>query len=223
MRNCGLVQSPAPQTSPTITISANPTNDPRLVDCFESDPTGLYPVINLSAGTTTRLTIQGYRGRLGLQGLNNANKRVEINLAGGQVFLDSSCTLGTVVLDGYGGSIVLNGATCTVESDNYLSPASGSGAFLESDRVLLSTASTNTTTLLTRLTDTRAAALDLLQGVSTRIINIFKGLGREDGITATQLSPGENEGDTGYMRTSDGAVEQTITRNADGSVTIEND
>lgn len=138
MRSCGLVQSPIAQNSPTLTIAANPAQDPRLIDCFESDPSGLYPIINVAAGTATRLALQGYRGRVGIQGLNHANKRVEINLAGGQVFLDSSCTTGTVVLDGYGGSIVMNGATCTVESSNFISPASGSGAFTEGDRTQLS-------------------------------------------------------------------------------------
>jgi hypothetical protein len=90
---------------------------------------------------------------LAFKGLNHANKRVEINLAGGQVFLDSSCTAGTVVLDGYGGSIVLNGATCTIESSNFISPASGSGAFTESDRTQLSTSATLATRLNAMLED----------------------------------------------------------------------
>jgi hypothetical protein len=156
MRSCGLVQSPITQTSPTLTIAANPGQDPRLIDCFESDPSGLYPIINIAAGTTTRLALQGYRGRVGLQGLNGSGKRVEVNLAGGQVFLDSSCTAGTVVLDGYGGSIVLNGATCTVETTNFISPASGSGAFTESDRTNLTTSSTLATRLAAMLEDAGA-------------------------------------------------------------------
>jgi hypothetical protein len=138
MRNCGFVQSPLPQTSAAITLATSPTQDPRFIDCFESDPSGLYPVIDMGAGTTTKLSLQNYRGRIGIQNLNNANKRVEINLSGGQVFLDSSCTAGTLVLEGYGGSIVLNGATCTVQSANYLTPASSSGAFTEDDRTTIS-------------------------------------------------------------------------------------
>lgn len=195
MRSCGLVQSPIAQNSPTLTIAADPGQDPRLIDCFESDPSGLYPIINVAAGTTTRLALQGYRGRVGIQGLNNDNKRVEINLAGGQVFLDSSCTAGTVVLDGYGGSIVINGATCTVDSSNFISPASGSGAFTEGDRASL-------------------------QSTRDRVLAMNKALGREQGISATVMDAAE--GEPGYLVTSDGAVGQVLTLNEDGSVTIEN-
>mgnify|MGYP000647889514 CR=1 FL=1 len=166
MRNCGLVQAPLAQAAAAITIATTTTQDPRLIDCFESDPSGLYPVIDLGAGTSTRLSLQNYRGRLGIQNLDNANKRVEINLSGGQVFLDNSCTAGTLVLEGYGGSIVLNGATCTVQSANYLTPASGSGAFTEDDRTALNSAATqattaasNTNTLLSRWTDALAVTL----------------------------------------------------------------
>ena len=226
MRNCGLVQAPLAQAAAAITIATTTTQDPRLIDCFESDPSGLYPVIDLGAGTSTRLSLQNYRGRLGIQNLDNANKRVEINLSGGQVFLDNSCTAGTLVLEGYGGSIVLNGATCTVQSANYLTPASGSGAFTEDDRTALNSAATqaktaasNTNTLLSRLTAARAAALDLMQGISDRALNITKALGREPGISVTQKDPTDEA--PGYLRAGD--IRQVITKNEDGSVTVENE
>ncbi|MEO1399680.1 MAG: hypothetical protein AAFV72_00310 [Cyanobacteria bacterium J06635_1] len=135
MRSCGLVQSPVAQASPTLTLQ--PDQDSRLIDCFESDPTGSWPVIDISQGAITKLTVQGYRGLLGLQGLDATAKRAEINLAGGQLILDSSCTDGVVVLSGYGGEVALNGATTTIDTSNYISPASGSGAFTNADRLNL--------------------------------------------------------------------------------------
>lgn len=86
----------------------------------------------------------------------------------------------------------------------------------------LATAATNTTTLLTRLTEARVAALDLLQDISDRVLNMLKGLGRFPGVSVTQLDPSSNAGDTGSLTTSDGSIDQTITRNADGGVTVEN-
>lgn len=223
MRTCGLAQSPLPQTSATITIADTTTQDPRLINCFESDPSGLYPVIDLGGGTSTQFALIGYQGRIGLQNINNANKRVEINLSGGQVFLDSSCTAGTVVLDGYGGSIVLNGATCTVESANFISPASGSGAFTEDDRTTLNaantnsqTSATNTAILASRLTTARAAALDLLQDVSDRVRRLWQKLGLDAANPVTLTKSGntttETFDDVEVRHVDNGVDSVTVTR-----------
>jgi hypothetical protein len=107
--------------------------------------------------------------------------------------------------------------------------ASGEGGnFTASDRATLASANsqataaaTNTSTLLSRLTTARAAALDLLQGISDRVLNIFKGLGRFPGVSVTQQDPTDSV--PGRLETSDNAIRQTITKNPDGSVTVENE
>jgi len=76
-------------------------------------------------------------------------------------------------------------------------------------------------TLLTRLTTARAAALDLVQALSDRALNITKALGREPGVSVSQKDPTDET--PGYLRTSDNEIRQTITKNQDGSVTVENE
>ncbi|MEM6432960.1 MAG: hypothetical protein AAF773_03745 [Cyanobacteria bacterium P01_D01_bin.115] len=103
----------------------------------------------------------------------------------------------------------------------YAIATGGSGGnFTTSDRQDLQQTLANTNTTNTRLTTTRAGALDLLQDISDRILNLFKGLGREPGVSVTQEDPTETE--AGYLRTSDGSIDQIITRNPDGSVRVEN-
>lgn len=92
------------------------------------------------------------------------------------------------------------------------------GTFTNSDRAILQGNSTAVNTLLARLTDARSTALDLLQGISDRTLNLMKGLGRVPGISATQRDPADSV--LGFLRTSDGAIDQTIEQNPDGSVTI---
>ena len=121
MRDCGLVNS--------ISLAADTQS--RIINGFESDPSTALPTINISDGASTTLTMQKYSGCIQLTGLNNAGKRVEINLQGGQVFLDNTCTAGTIQLSGIGGTPQLNGATCTVDESKYVrsddisSPARG--------------------------------------------------------------------------------------------------
>ena len=100
--------------------------------------------------------------------------------------------------------------------------STGGGTFSSSDRTLLNSAATqattaasNTNTLLSRIT----AALDLLQGISDRALNITKALGREPGISVTQKDPTDEA--PGYLRAGD--IRQVITKNEDGSVTVENE
>ena len=80
-------------------------------------------------------------------------------------------------------------------------------------------AASNTNTLLSRITAARTAALDLLQGISDRALNITKALGREPGISVTQKDPTDEA--PGYLRAGD--IRQVITKNEDGSVTVENE
>ncbi|HMA78370.1 MAG TPA: hypothetical protein VKP88_04545, partial [Candidatus Paceibacterota bacterium] len=226
MRNCGFVQSPLPQTSAAIAIAATTTQNPRLIDCFESDPSGLYPVIDMGAGTSTRLAMQNYRGRIGIQNLDNENKRVEINLSGGQVFLDSSCTAGTLVLEGYGGSVVLNGATCTVQGANFISPASGSGAFTESDRTALNSAAAQSTaanTAASRLTEQRATNLDDIPTITTNTATMLTRW--TDALATTLAKMGRRVGIGGTARHTTTAIttdseSYTIAQNGENDYSV---
>jgi hypothetical protein len=59
-----------------------------------------------------------------------------------------------------------------------------------------------------------------LQSTRDRILDMNKALGREPGVSATVMDAAE--GEPGYLVTSDGSVDQVLTLNNDGSVTIEN-
>lgn len=108
--------------------------------------------------------------------------------------------------------------------------ASGEGgSFTTSDRAILSsansqatTAASNSATLLSRLTTTRATALDLLQGISDRVFSLFAGLGRLPGVSVEQRDPTDDT--PGYIRTTDDprTVDQIITKTGDNSIRIEN-
>jgi len=52
-----------------------------------------------------------------------------------------------------------------------------------------------------------------------RLIKLTKAMGLELGISASQLDP--DTGVLGYLRTSDNAINQSITKNPDGSITIQ--
>ena len=110
MRDCGLVG----------TIQLQPDQEARFIDCVESDPGTGGPTIDLSQGTITKASLEKYAGRLAITGLNNANKRLELNILGGVPVLDSTCTAGTVYLTGIGGTPQLNGATCTIDETAYV-------------------------------------------------------------------------------------------------------
>lgn len=62
------------------------------------------------------------------------------------------------------------------------------------------------------------AAQSAIAAMLARIIKISKARGLEPGITATQLDPSDEA--PGFLTTSDDAVEQTIVKNGDGSITI---
>lgn len=61
----------------------------------------------------------------------------------------------------------------------------------------------------------------LLTTAEASIVNILKGLGRVSGVSASQKDPTDAE--AGFLTTSDGAIAQTIVKNADGSITISSD
>lgn len=110
MRDCGLTQS--------LVLSAD--QEARIINGFESDPTTARPTIDMTPGTITKLSIQKYSGNVAITGLNNVNKRAEVNLQGGVLSLDNTCTAGTVYLTGIGGTPQLNGATCTIDETAYI-------------------------------------------------------------------------------------------------------
>ncbi|MEL6853813.1 MAG: hypothetical protein AAFO83_01750 [Cyanobacteria bacterium J06607_13] len=136
MRSCGLLMS--------IALAPNPINAPRFIDCFESDPTDSHPTIDLSAGTTTSCTFQRFAGSLTLSGMDNPLKRVELNMIGGQLTLDASCTAGTVLLTGSGATPINNG-TATIVPLGFVTDAvssGGSGGLTSGQAVQLQAAAT---------------------------------------------------------------------------------
>lgn len=62
--------------------------------------------------------------------------------------------------------------------------------------------------------------VDAIAETRDRILDMNKALGREPGISATVRDATEDE--PGSLTTSDGAIDQVLTKNNDGSVTIAN-
>ena len=65
-----------------------------------------------------------------------------------------------------------------------------------------------------------ASDRNTLGEVRSFVEGLTKGLGRIEGVTMTSKRPAVNE--AGYLRSSDGAIDQILTFNPDGSVTIAN-
>jgi hypothetical protein len=200
MRNCGLLMN--------IAIAPDPLDAPRFVDCFESDPTTSHPTLDMSAGEVTSASFIRYAGLLTVAGLNNGQKRLEMNMSGGQLTLDETCTDGIVLLTGNGAEPINNG-TATIIKLGFVTDVSGGGS---GDSGGGGATAANQQALSNQIT-----------AIDDKVRNFLEGLGRVDGVAVDQLMPGPNEGDTGYLTTSNGSIRQRIIRNADGSIRVESE
>lgn len=73
-----------------------------LKDCASSIPGTNRPTISMNASGTSQLSVRGYNGGLTIKDCNNASDRVTVELGGGSLTFDSSCTNGIMVARGVG-------------------------------------------------------------------------------------------------------------------------
>jgi hypothetical protein len=80
-------------------------NDGAIVfmkNCASNIPGTNRPTISMNSGGTSQLSVRGYNGGLTIKDCNNASDRVTVELSGGSLTFDSSCTNGIMVARGVG-------------------------------------------------------------------------------------------------------------------------
>ena len=92
--------------------------------------------------------------------------------------------------------------------------STGGGTFTSSDRTLLQSASTNTTTLLSRLTDLRATALDSIAAILAKTTSALRLMVADEAITPTRYRKIDRDNGTAII------LEKTVTNDGDGSITL---
>lgn len=90
-----------------------------MKDCASSIPGSNRPTISMNSGGTSQLSLRGYNGGLTIKDCNNASDRATVELSGGSLTFDSSCTNGIMVARGVGKFVdETTGATVINETVN---------------------------------------------------------------------------------------------------------
>lgn len=93
--------------------------DVFIKDCASGIPGTDRPTISMNAGGTSTLSLRGYNGGMTIKDCNAVTDRVTVELAGGSLTYDASCTSGVMVARGLGKFVdETNGATVVDETIN---------------------------------------------------------------------------------------------------------
>lgn len=109
---CGIIGLQTPGNTSTTT----------LVNCYSKIPGATRPVIDLVAGFSDDLEIRGYSGGLTLRNIDLATQDVSIDFVSGVLELESTCTAGTVVVNGVA-YLIDNSNGTTINKDGLVGPA----------------------------------------------------------------------------------------------------
>lgn len=167
----------------TLTLAGNA--DAKLMNC-QSD-TGKLLTIDLGS-SGQQLSIDEFFGHIKLTNFSGTTEHVHINMNGGSIEIDSTCTSGTIILGGY--AELTDNSTGTLTIDNRL--ISTSGAITPADLVAITDSIWNAQLSNYTAAGTSGAALGATGYIEKAIFVDTDALVNGDG---TAGSPFDNIGD----------------------------
>jgi hypothetical protein len=125
-------------------VTCTGSSDTLFINCYSSVDVVTPPTVDFGGASGPDTVFRGYIGDVTFSNLNRANAKVSMDLASGDVIVDSTVLSGTVVVRGQG--TIVNNAAAGVVEDNLLQTVDVQYSSFEDNSVWVDPASLNTGT-----------------------------------------------------------------------------